>query len=219
PGGTVPATQSQRVARRPRRPVRPDLLPQCADLFQPRVEAAGDRPLVVAARADRDAVPRSRRIVERDQRACAGRDSQRVSLRAVIPLATVRTLSVLVVDDSAVVRQALSAILSQDRDMIVTVAADPVIALDKMGRFRPDVIVLDLEMPRMDGLTFLRRIMSTDPIPVVVCSGLATRGTEAAIRALEEGAVEVLAKPQLGVREFVHDSATTLIETIRAAAE
>lgn len=130
-----------------------------------------------------------------------------------------RVLSVLVVDDSAVVRQAVTAVLSQDRGIVVTVAADPYIALDKMGRSRPDVILLDLEMPRMDGLTFLRKIMSEDPIPVVVCSGLATRGTEAAIRALEEGAVEVLAKPQLGVREFVHDSATTLIETIRAAAE
>jgi two-component system chemotaxis response regulator CheB len=130
-----------------------------------------------------------------------------------------RVLSVLVVDDSAVVRQAVTAVLSQDPGLVVTVAADPYIALDKMGRARPDVILLDLEMPRMDGLTFLRKIMAEDPIPVVVCSGLATRGTEAAIRALEEGAVEVLAKPQLGVREFVHDSATTLIETIRAAAE
>ena len=130
-----------------------------------------------------------------------------------------RVLSVLVVDDSAVVRQAVTAVLSQDPGLVVTVAADPYIALDKMGRSRPDVILLDLEMPRMDGLTFLRKIMAEDPIPVVVCSGLAARGTEAAIRALEEGAVEVLAKPQLGVREFVHDSATTLIETIRAAAE
>ena len=130
-----------------------------------------------------------------------------------------RVLSVLVVDDSAVVRQAVTAVLSQDPGIVVTVAADPYIALDKMGRSRPDVILLDLEMPRMDGLTFLRKIMSEDPIPVVVCSGLASRGTEVAIRALEEGAVEVLAKPQLGVREFVHDSATTLIETIRAAAE
>ena len=130
-----------------------------------------------------------------------------------------RVLSVLVVDDSAVVRQAVTAVLSQDPGLVVTVAADPYIALDKMGRSRPDVILLDLEMPRMDGLTFLRKIMAEDPIPVVVCSGLANRGTEVAIRALEEGAVEVLAKPQLGVREFVHESATTLIETIRAAAE
>ena len=88
-----------------------------------------------------------------------------------------------------------------------------------MGRSRPDVILLDLEMPRMDGLTFLRKIMTEDPIPVVVCSGLAARGTATAIRALEEGAVEVLAKPQLGVRDFLHDSATTLIEVIRDAAE
>lgn len=133
--------------------------------------------------------------------------------------ASSRVLSVLVVDDSAVVRQAVTAVLSQDPGLVVTVAADPYIALDKMGRSRPDVILLDLEMPRMDGHTFLRKIMAEDPIPVVVCSGLAARGTEEAIRALEEGAVEVLAKPQLGVREFVHDSATTLIETIRAAAE
>jgi two-component system, chemotaxis family, protein-glutamate methylesterase/glutaminase len=130
-----------------------------------------------------------------------------------------RVLSVLVVDDSAVVRQAVTAVLSQDPGLVVTVAADPYIALDKMGRSRPDVILLDLEMPRMDGLTFLRKIMAEDPIPVVVCSSLAARGTEAAIRALEEGAVEVLAKPQLGIRDFVHDSADELIETIRAAAE
>jgi two-component system chemotaxis response regulator CheB len=130
-----------------------------------------------------------------------------------------RVLSVLVVDDSAVVRQAAMAILSQDPGLVVTVAADPYIALDKMGRSRPDVILLDIEMPRMDGLTFLRKIMTEDPIPVVVCSGLAARGTATAIRALEEGAVEVLAKPQLGVRDFLHDSAETLIEIVREAAE
>src|SRR6266436_5386465 len=130
-----------------------------------------------------------------------------------------RVLSVLVVDDSAVVRQAVTAVLSQDPGMVVTVAADPYIALDKMGRSRPDVILLDIEMPRMDGLTFLRKIMTEDPIPVVVCSGLAARGTATAIRALEEGAVEVIAKPQLGVRDFLHDSAAELIEVIRDAAE
>ena len=132
---------------------------------------------------------------------------------------TPRTLSVLVVDDSAVVRQAATAILSQDPGIVVTVAADPYIALDKMGRSRPDVILLDLEMPRMDGLTFLLKIMAEDPIPVVVCSGLAARGTEAAMRALEDGAVEVIAKPQLGVRDFLHESAATLIDTLRGAAE
>ena len=130
-----------------------------------------------------------------------------------------RVLSVLVVDDSAVVRQAATTILSQDPGMVVTVAADPYIALDKMGRSRPDVILLDIEMPRMDGLTFLRKIMTEDPIPVVVCSGLAAKGTATAIRALEEGAVEVIAKPQLNVRDFLHDSASTLIDVVREAAE
>jgi two-component system chemotaxis response regulator CheB len=130
-----------------------------------------------------------------------------------------RALSVLVVDDSAVVRQAMVAILSEAPDLLVSVAADPYFAMEKMGRGRPDVILLDLEMPRMDGLTFLRRIMADDPIPVVVCSGLAARGTEMAIRALEEGAVEVIAKPSLGVRDFLHEQGEELIATIRSAAE
>jgi CheY-like chemotaxis protein len=81
-----------------------------------------------------------------------------------------RTLNVLVVDDSAVVRQTLTAILSQEVDFRVSAAADALIAQNKIARERPDVIVLDLEMPRMDGLTFLRAQMATDPIPVVVCS-------------------------------------------------
>jgi two-component system, chemotaxis family, protein-glutamate methylesterase/glutaminase len=127
-------------------------------------------------------------------------------------------LSVLVVDDSAVVRQAFTAILTQDPAISVTVAADPYIAFLKMGHDRPDVILLDLELPRMDGFTFLRKLMAVDPIPVVVCSGFAARGTDTAIRALEEGAVEVLAKPQLGVRDFLHESAATLIDVVRGAA-
>ena len=130
-----------------------------------------------------------------------------------------RALSILVVDDSAVVRQAMVSILSQAPDLLVSVAADPYFAMEKMGKARPDVIVLDLEMPRMDGLTFLRRIMGHDPIPVVVCSGSAARGTEVAIRALEEGAVEVIGKPSLGVRDFLHEQAQELIEIIRTAAD
>ena len=131
---------------------------------------------------------------------------------------TRRTLSVLVVDDSAVVRLALTTILSAEPDLLVTAASDPVFAMEKMGKARPDVIVLDLEMPRMDGISFLRKIMAEDPIPVVVCSGIAARGTEAAIRALEAGAVEVVAKPELGVRDFLHDASDELVGTIRAAA-
>jgi two-component system chemotaxis response regulator CheB len=131
---------------------------------------------------------------------------------------TPRPLHVLVVDDSAVVRQTLGAILSQTRGMSVSTASDPLIAMEKMRVQRPDVILLDLEMPRMDGITFLRKLMSDDPIPVVVCSGIAQRGTEAALHAIEEGAVEVVAKPQLGVRGFLEDSALMLADVVRAAA-
>src|ERR1700675_2950311 len=81
-------------------------------------------------------------------------------------------LNVLVVDDSAIVRQVLVAVLSEKRGFRVTVAGDPLIAMEKMKRFVPDVILLDLEMPRMDGMTFLEKLMSQNPIPVVVCSGL-----------------------------------------------
>jgi two-component system chemotaxis response regulator CheB len=125
---------------------------------------------------------------------------------------------VLVVDDSAVVRQALGQIL-RHAGMAVTAANDPLIAMDKMRHERPDVIVLDLEMPRMDGLTFLQKIMAEDPIPVVVCSGLAGPGTEVALHALEEGAVDVLAKPRLGVKGFLEESARRIVQVVRAAAE
>jgi two-component system chemotaxis response regulator CheB len=128
-------------------------------------------------------------------------------------------LGVLVVDDSAVVRQVLTSILGHVPGMKVTAAADPLIAMGKMRAERPDVIVLDLEMPRMDGVTFLRTLMREDPIPVVVCSGIAERGTEAALRAIEEGAVEVIAKPRLGVRDFLEESAVMLVDAVRAAAQ
>jgi two-component system, chemotaxis family, protein-glutamate methylesterase/glutaminase len=127
-------------------------------------------------------------------------------------------LDILVVDDSAIVRQALMAILSEKRGFRVTVAADPLIAMDKMKRFTPDVILLDLEMPRMDGMTFLQKLMSQNPVPVVVCSGLTGPRTEAAIRALEIGAVDIITKPQIGIRGFLEESAVLLEDTVRAAA-
>ncbi len=128
-----------------------------------------------------------------------------------------RRINVLVVDDSATVRQVMTTILSQAGDMSVSVASDPIIAREKMKRSRPDVILLDIEMPRMDGLTFLRHVMSEDPIPVVVCSALTGAGTDVAFRALEEGAVEIITKPKLGVQAFLEESATRLVDTIRAA--
>ena len=127
-------------------------------------------------------------------------------------------LNVLVIDDSAVVRQAVTAILSSEPDIKVETASDPIIAEQKMGRFSPDVIVLDLEMPRMDGLTFLRKLMAERPLPVVVCSSYAEDGSEMALRALDLGAVDILAKPRIGVRDFLHDSAVMLLESVRGAA-
>jgi two-component system chemotaxis response regulator CheB len=127
-------------------------------------------------------------------------------------------LNVLVVDDSAVVRQAITAILSSEPDINVQIASDPLIAEQKMVRFVPDVMVLDIEMPRMDGLTFLGKLMSERPLPVVVCSSYAEQGSDMALRALELGAVDIIAKPRLGVREFLQDSAVMLVESVRGAA-
>jgi two-component system, chemotaxis family, protein-glutamate methylesterase/glutaminase len=128
-------------------------------------------------------------------------------------------LHVLVVDDSAMVRQVMQAILQTDQRIAVNVAADPLIAAVKMQKERPHVVITDLEMPRMDGLTFLRKIMAESPLPVVVCSGLAAKGTDLALRALEEGAVEIITKPKLGVREFLHESAVLLLDAVWSAAE
>jgi two-component system chemotaxis response regulator CheB len=123
-----------------------------------------------------------------------------------------------VVDDSAVIRQIISAILSREAGITVATAPDPIVAMDKMTKARPDVIVLDLEMPRMDGLTFLHKIMTEDPIPVVVCSSFTGAGTEAAVLAMEEGAVEIVTKPKLGLREFFEESAVLFADAVRGAS-
>jgi two-component system chemotaxis response regulator CheB len=129
------------------------------------------------------------------------------------------TLQLLVVDDSAVMRQAMVAICRGARDIEVRVAADPIIAQTKIRQLRPDVILLDIEMPRMDGLTFLRRQMASDPIPVIICSALAGRGTDTALRALDEGAVEIVTKPRIALHDFLGESTEMLIDSIRAAAQ
>jgi two-component system chemotaxis response regulator CheB len=125
----------------------------------------------------------------------------------------------MIVDDSAVVRQVLGSLLAQDADISVVTASDALIALDKLRQVRPDVIVLDLELPHMDGLTFLRKLMDEDPLPVVVCSTLLGRGPEVAVRALALGAVDVVAKPQLAVRAFFEEAAERLRACVRAAAQ
>lgn len=127
-------------------------------------------------------------------------------------------LHVLVVDDSAVARQVISALLGAAGGIRVTTAADGLLALDRVRRDRPHVVVLDLEMPRLDGLAFLRRTMAEHPVPVVVCSGLTGRGTEAALTALSAGAVEVLAKPALNLRDGAGPAGEMLLSAVRAAA-
>ena len=127
-------------------------------------------------------------------------------------------IRLLVVDDSAVMRQAMIAIGRGAGDIDVTVAADPLIAQSKIEREPFDVVLLDVEMPRMDGLTYLRKLMSERPLPVIVCSALAGRGTEVALRALEEGAVDVVEKPRIALHEFLAESNMRLLDVIRAAA-
>ena len=129
------------------------------------------------------------------------------------------TIHVLVVDDSAVVRQVMQSVLGADPRIKVSVAADPIIAFAKIERETPDVVITDLVMPRMDGLTFLRKIMAERPLPVIVCSEVAHRRTEDAISALELGAVEVITKPKLGVRDFLNESAVMLLDIVRSAAQ
>jgi len=129
----------------------------------------------------------------------------------------VSPLRVLVVDDSAVVRQSFSMLLSAA--FSVETAADPIIAERKIFKQRPDVIVLDLQMPRMDGMSFLRQIMRRDPLPVVICSTAAARGSDTAMRALEEGAVDVILKPSAGVREFLAEQSMVIADALRAAAQ
>ncbi len=128
-------------------------------------------------------------------------------------------IHVLVVDDSAVVRQVMQGVLGADPKIKVSVAADPIIAFAKIEKEAPDVVITDLVMPRMDGLTFLQKIMAERPMPVIVCSEVAHRRTEDAISALELGAVEVITKPKLGVRDFLHESAVMLIDVVRSAAQ
>jgi two-component system chemotaxis response regulator CheB len=134
------------------------------------------------------------------------------------PAAVARELHVLVIDDSAVVRQVVATLLSGQPGLSVSVAADPLIAFERMKKRRPDVILLDLELPRMDGISFLRKLMQEDPIPVVVCAGLAGVRAERGLRALEEGAIEIVTKPSFGVGEFLRASSEKLVETLRAAA-
>jgi len=128
-------------------------------------------------------------------------------------------IRVLIVDDSAVVRQTLSEVLSSDPEIeIMGTASDPFVAADRIRDQAPDVITLDIEMPRMDGLTFLQKIMTQHPIPVVICSSLADEGAQSTLKALEYGAVDIITKPRLGSKQFLEESRIALCQAVKGAA-
>lgn len=128
---------------------------------------------------------------------------------------------VFIIDDSALVRHVLTDLLSKDPTIeVVGQAMDPIFAMEKLKKIHPDVITLDVEMPRMDGITFLKHLMSSSaPIPVVICSSLTGKGADTTIRALEAGAVEIITKPKVGVKGFLEESAMILRDAVKGAAK
>lgn len=128
-------------------------------------------------------------------------------------------IKVLIVDDSALVRQTLCDILNSDPEIeVIGTAADPFLAAERLKTVIPDVITLDIEMPRMDGLTFLQKLMNQHPLPVVMCSSLAESGSESALKALEYGAVDVITKPRMGTKRFIEESRVMICDVIKGAA-
>ena len=130
-----------------------------------------------------------------------------------------KKIKVLIVDDSCVVRQTLTDILeSHPAIEVMGAAADPYLAAQKIAKEVPDVITLDIEMPRMDGLTFLKKIMNQHPLPVVICSSLTGGRSESAVRAMELGAVEIINKPKVGTKKFLEESSIQVCDTVIAAS-
>ena len=131
-----------------------------------------------------------------------------------------KKIRVLIVDDSATVRQTLKDILESDPDIeVMATAQDPYVAVERIKHERPDVIMLDVEMPRMDGITFLGRLMAQHPIPVIICSTLTEANSETALAALEKGAVEIITKPKIGTRQFLEESRIYICDVVKAASQ
>jgi len=129
-------------------------------------------------------------------------------------------INVLIVDDSAVVRSVLSDLLSKDPGInVYATASDPIFAQRHMEKQWPDVIILDIEMPRMDGVTFLKKIMAERPTPVVICSSLSKDGAEVTFEAINAGAVAIITKPELGLKGFLEESAITFADAVKSAAK
>lgn len=131
-----------------------------------------------------------------------------------------KKIRVLIVDDSASVRQVLTQVLQADPEIeIIGVATDPFMAARKLRDEVPDVITLDVEMPQMDGITFLRKIMSQHPIPVVMCSSLTEEGSQTLMQALEAGAVDVILKPKIGAADYLSESGERIRNAVKGAAK
>jgi two-component system, chemotaxis family, protein-glutamate methylesterase/glutaminase len=131
----------------------------------------------------------------------------------------VQKIKVLCVDDSALIRSLMTEIINSQPDMtVVATAPDPLVARDLIKQHNPDVLTLDVEMPRMDGLDFLEKLMRLRPMPVVMVSSLTERGSEITLRALELGAVDFVTKPKVGIRDGMLDYSEKLADKIRAAA-
>lgn len=129
-------------------------------------------------------------------------------------------IRVMVVDDSALVRETLSNLLTSDSSIeIFATAQDPIVAMRKMENSRPDVIILDIEMPRMDGLTFLEKIMGEKPLPIIICSSKSESGSSNALKALEYGAIDIIQKPKVGTKQFLEESKVNIIDAVKAAAQ
>lgn len=130
------------------------------------------------------------------------------------------TIRVLLVDDSAVMRQTLGNLLQNTPGIeLLAAVSDPILAMARMQQQWPDVIVLDIEMPRMDGITFLKKIMHERPTPVLICSTLTEHGAQTTVDAMAAGAFTAIAKPKLGLRNFLDEHAKDFITNIRAAAQ
>src|SRR6202007_1140281 len=149
----------------------------------------------------------------------AGAADRQHRLRAPLMPGGARKIRVLVVDDSATVRQTLTAVLESDPQIeVLGVASDPFVAARRIRDEIPDVITLDVEMPRMAGIPFLRKRMAQHPVPVVMCSSLTEAGSETLLQALAAGAVDVILKPKMGVAEHLEESKIRICDAVKAAA-
>lgn len=127
-------------------------------------------------------------------------------------------IEVMLIDDSAVVRQTLSEVLSAESDIhVLQTASDPYDAAEKLKHAVPDVIILDIEMPRMDGITFLKKLMSQHPLPVIICSSKAEAGSDNVFQAMQFGAVDIIQKPKVGTKQFIEESRVMISDAVRAA--